>query len=164
MKVSYLCANTYYGAEALRYGGWPTPQSLARPEEALRSHRINFELALLADELGFDWVSTSEHHYSPRLLAPNAMLVSAAAARSSFSCAARPTSSCPMASIRRKPGLARRRRPPSSSALLPKDARSAGSAAITASAPSRSGRVRCSVRIRLSIIPETARSPLRLPP
>jgi alkanesulfonate monooxygenase SsuD/methylene tetrahydromethanopterin reductase-like flavin-dependent oxidoreductase (luciferase family) len=78
MKVSYLCANTYYGAEALNYGGWPTPQALARPEEALRSHRINFDLARLADELGFDWVSTSEHHYSPRLLAPNPFIVSAA--------------------------------------------------------------------------------------
>jgi len=78
VKISYLCANTYYGPEALNYGGWPTPQALARPEDALRSHRINFDLARLADELGFDWVSTSEHHYSPRLLAPNAFLVSAA--------------------------------------------------------------------------------------
>src|SRR5215469_1957601 len=78
MKVSYLCANTYYGVEALGHGGWPTPQALFRPAEAARSFQVNFELARLADELGFDWVSTSEHHYSPRLLAPNACLVSAA--------------------------------------------------------------------------------------
>jgi hypothetical protein len=46
MEVSYLCAYTYYVPEALNYGGWPTPQALSRPEEALRSHRINFDLAL----------------------------------------------------------------------------------------------------------------------
>lgn len=78
MKFSYLCANTYHGADAARYGGWPTPPMLARPDETVRSHQVNFELARLADELGFDWVSTSEHHYSPRLVAPNACLVSAA--------------------------------------------------------------------------------------
>jgi alkanesulfonate monooxygenase SsuD/methylene tetrahydromethanopterin reductase-like flavin-dependent oxidoreductase (luciferase family) len=78
MKISYLCSNTYYGTEALGFGGWPTPQHLSRPEAALQSHRINFDLARLADELGFDWVSTSEHHYSPRILAPNPFVVSAA--------------------------------------------------------------------------------------
>jgi alkanesulfonate monooxygenase SsuD/methylene tetrahydromethanopterin reductase-like flavin-dependent oxidoreductase (luciferase family) len=78
MKVSYLCANTYFGAEAVNHPGWPTPQELYRPAEAARSYAINFDLARLADELGFDWVSTSEHHYSPRLLAPNAFVLSAA--------------------------------------------------------------------------------------
>jgi alkanesulfonate monooxygenase SsuD/methylene tetrahydromethanopterin reductase-like flavin-dependent oxidoreductase (luciferase family) len=78
MQVSYLCANTYFGAKASTHPGWPTPQALFRPEEAARSHAFNFDLARLADELGFDWVSTSEHHYSPRLLAPNAFVLSAA--------------------------------------------------------------------------------------
>jgi alkanesulfonate monooxygenase SsuD/methylene tetrahydromethanopterin reductase-like flavin-dependent oxidoreductase (luciferase family) len=78
MKFSFLCANTYWGADALRHPGWPTPQELFQPAEAARSYTINFDLARLADELGFDWVSTSEHHYSPRLLAPNAFVLSAA--------------------------------------------------------------------------------------
>src|SRR5579885_999170 len=78
MLVSYLCANTYFGTEALGHGGWPTPQDLFRPAEEARSLAVNFDLARLADELGFDWISTSEHHYSPRLLAPNAFMVSAA--------------------------------------------------------------------------------------
>ena len=78
MKVSYLCANTYLGTEALKHPGWPTPQELYNPADAARSYAVNFDLARLADELGFDWVSTSEHHYSPRLLAPNAFVLSAA--------------------------------------------------------------------------------------
>ena len=78
MKVSYLCANTYLGTAALKHPGWPTPQQYFEPAEAARSYAINFDLARLADELGFDWVSTSEHHYSPRLLAPNAFVLSAA--------------------------------------------------------------------------------------
>jgi alkanesulfonate monooxygenase SsuD/methylene tetrahydromethanopterin reductase-like flavin-dependent oxidoreductase (luciferase family) len=32
----------------------------------------------LADELGFDWVSVSEHHYSPRILAPSPMIYAGA--------------------------------------------------------------------------------------
>ena len=78
MKVSYLCANTYLGTEALKHPGWPTPQELYHPAEAARSYAVNFDIARLADDLGFDWVSTSEHHYSPRLLAPNAFVLSAA--------------------------------------------------------------------------------------
>jgi alkanesulfonate monooxygenase SsuD/methylene tetrahydromethanopterin reductase-like flavin-dependent oxidoreductase (luciferase family) len=35
-------------------------------------------MAELIDELGFDWVSLTEHHYSPRLMSPNPMVVAAA--------------------------------------------------------------------------------------
>jgi alkanesulfonate monooxygenase SsuD/methylene tetrahydromethanopterin reductase-like flavin-dependent oxidoreductase (luciferase family) len=36
------------------------------------------EQALFAEELGFDWISVSEHHYSPRILTPNPMIFAAA--------------------------------------------------------------------------------------
>jgi alkanesulfonate monooxygenase SsuD/methylene tetrahydromethanopterin reductase-like flavin-dependent oxidoreductase (luciferase family) len=35
----------------------------------------------LADELGFDWISVSEHHYAPRLMTPNPVVLAAAASQ-----------------------------------------------------------------------------------
>jgi alkanesulfonate monooxygenase SsuD/methylene tetrahydromethanopterin reductase-like flavin-dependent oxidoreductase (luciferase family) len=35
----------------------------------------------LADELGFDWISISEHHYAPRLMTPNPVVLAAAASQ-----------------------------------------------------------------------------------
>jgi alkanesulfonate monooxygenase SsuD/methylene tetrahydromethanopterin reductase-like flavin-dependent oxidoreductase (luciferase family) len=40
--------------------------------------RQAMEQTLLADELGFDWVSVSEHHYSPRILTPSPMIFAGA--------------------------------------------------------------------------------------
>jgi alkanesulfonate monooxygenase SsuD/methylene tetrahydromethanopterin reductase-like flavin-dependent oxidoreductase (luciferase family) len=34
----------------------------------------NLELARRADELGFDWISVSEHHYGPIMLTPNPLV------------------------------------------------------------------------------------------
>jgi alkanesulfonate monooxygenase SsuD/methylene tetrahydromethanopterin reductase-like flavin-dependent oxidoreductase (luciferase family) len=40
--------------------------------------RQAMDQTLLADELGFDWVSVSEHHYSPRILTPSPMIFAGA--------------------------------------------------------------------------------------
>jgi alkanesulfonate monooxygenase SsuD/methylene tetrahydromethanopterin reductase-like flavin-dependent oxidoreductase (luciferase family) len=70
MKASFLCGAHYEGGEAHQHNGWPTPPALFDPEVGQRSYDDFLAYAGLADELGFDWVSVSEHHYSPLILTP----------------------------------------------------------------------------------------------
>ena len=78
MQVSFFCANGYLSREALGHPGWPTPQALYRSEIGLLSLQAALAQATLADEAGFDWVSCSEHHYTPLLQTPNAAVFAAA--------------------------------------------------------------------------------------
>ncbi len=78
MKASYLCSNSYLSPEPYRHRGWPTPPTLFDPKIGQLSTAYALDQARLADELGFDWVSVSEHHYSPFLQQPNANLLAAA--------------------------------------------------------------------------------------
>lgn len=71
MKASFLCGAQYEGVEAHQHQGWPTPPTLFDPEVGQRSFDHSLEYAGLADELGFDWVSVSEHHYTPLILTPS---------------------------------------------------------------------------------------------
>ena len=71
MKASFLCGAQYEGSEAHQHQGWPTPPALFDPEVGQRSYDDFLEYAGLVDELGFDWVSVSEHHYSPLILTPS---------------------------------------------------------------------------------------------
>jgi alkanesulfonate monooxygenase SsuD/methylene tetrahydromethanopterin reductase-like flavin-dependent oxidoreductase (luciferase family) len=56
---------------------WPTSPSLSVPGETRNSLRRGIELACLADEVGFDYVTVAEHHYHPRQLSPNPLLSAA---------------------------------------------------------------------------------------
>jgi hypothetical protein len=47
---------------------WPMPAGACDREAGLRAFRGMVERSRYAEELGFDWVSVSEHHYSPRIL------------------------------------------------------------------------------------------------
>ncbi|HEY7124190.1 MAG TPA: LLM class flavin-dependent oxidoreductase [Ktedonobacterales bacterium] len=79
MKASFLPTTTY-GVQAVYQTGWPSPPSLFEPELGRRMMEEMFEQASLADELGFDWISFSEHHYAPLLVpTPNPALFAAAA-------------------------------------------------------------------------------------
>lgn len=78
MRASFFCTNGYRSAEPFRHPGWPTPPGLYRPEVGLRSLETALEQVKLADDLGFDWVSCSEHHYTPLLQTPNAIVFAAA--------------------------------------------------------------------------------------
>lgn len=79
MKASFLPTTTY-GVRAVYEAGWPSPPSLFQPELGQRMMEEMFEQATLADELGFDWISFSEHHYAPLLVpTPNPALFAAAA-------------------------------------------------------------------------------------
>jgi alkanesulfonate monooxygenase SsuD/methylene tetrahydromethanopterin reductase-like flavin-dependent oxidoreductase (luciferase family) len=69
MKASFLCGVHYEGHVA--HQGWPAPPELYDSEIGQRTFDHFLEYAALADQLGFDWISISEHHYSPHILTPS---------------------------------------------------------------------------------------------
>ena len=68
MKASLLCGVHYAGAAAHRPGVLP---NACDPNVAQESFERWLGYAAMADELGFDWISVSEHHYSPLILVPS---------------------------------------------------------------------------------------------
>ena len=50
---------------------WPMPAAAYDTSEGARVYQGMIERITLAEKLGFDWVSLSEHHYSPRILTPS---------------------------------------------------------------------------------------------
>jgi hypothetical protein len=60
--------------------GWPIPGTVYSAEAAEKSMRSSLAQFRLADEVGFDWVTVAEHHYSPFSLNPNPVGVVADAA------------------------------------------------------------------------------------
>lgn len=79
MKASFLPTATY-GVRAAYGAGWPPPPALFEPESGMKMMEELLLLTELADEVGFDWISFSEHHYSPQiLLTPNPALFATAA-------------------------------------------------------------------------------------
>ncbi len=77
MKASYLCMATFDGP-APGLDIWPVPPEVCDPETARRSMERYLAQAARADELGFDWVSVSEHHYAPIQMTPNCLVMAAA--------------------------------------------------------------------------------------
>ena len=76
MKVSFFETVRYLPPQALS-PEWPVPAGAYDPEAGARAYRGMIERLAYVEELGFDWVSVSEHHYSPRILSPSP-IVSAA--------------------------------------------------------------------------------------
>lgn len=79
MKVSYLGPGAYAGR--VERAGWPVPPELCDREIASASLNAVLNQFQLADELGFDWISVSEHHYAPGLMTPNPVVLAAAASQ-----------------------------------------------------------------------------------
>ncbi len=77
MKVS-LFNGMPYGPVRSLWENWPPPNELFEPEQALKAADHCLEQAQLADEVGFDWISCAEHHFSPGSLSPNATVLAAA--------------------------------------------------------------------------------------
>lgn len=77
MKVSYLGMTSYEGP-APGLDTWPAPPSYCLPEVARYSMDRSLDLCVLAESLGFDWVSLSEHHYAPYQMTPNPVVMAAA--------------------------------------------------------------------------------------
>jgi len=76
VKVSFFETVRYLPPQALP-AEWPVPSGAYDPEAGARAYRGMIERLAYVEELGFDWVSVSEHHYSPRILSPSP-IVSAA--------------------------------------------------------------------------------------
>jgi alkanesulfonate monooxygenase SsuD/methylene tetrahydromethanopterin reductase-like flavin-dependent oxidoreductase (luciferase family) len=76
MKVSYFETGRYRPPEALP-GVWPMPAGAYDQAEGARVYQGMVERTEFVEKLGFDWVSLSEHHYSPRILTPSPPLAAA---------------------------------------------------------------------------------------
>jgi alkanesulfonate monooxygenase SsuD/methylene tetrahydromethanopterin reductase-like flavin-dependent oxidoreductase (luciferase family) len=59
---------------------WPVPPSYHDPRIAMQSYQEGLEECEFAEELGFDWISLSEHHYSGNRTTPNPAVMAAAVA------------------------------------------------------------------------------------
>jgi alkanesulfonate monooxygenase SsuD/methylene tetrahydromethanopterin reductase-like flavin-dependent oxidoreductase (luciferase family) len=70
VQVSYFETGRYYAPSNLPRE-WPMPAGAYDREAGLRAFRGMVERSRYVEELGFDWVSVSEHHYSPRILTPS---------------------------------------------------------------------------------------------
>ncbi len=76
MKVSFFETVRYCAPEALP-SEWPVPSGAYDRDAGAEAYRAMIERLQIVEEIGFDWVSVSEHHYSPRILTPSP-IVSAA--------------------------------------------------------------------------------------
>jgi alkanesulfonate monooxygenase SsuD/methylene tetrahydromethanopterin reductase-like flavin-dependent oxidoreductase (luciferase family) len=77
MKVS-VYGRVPYAASFGDHSTWPVAGQLFDPEIGQRSVREGLDLLERADQLGFDWVSVAEHHYTPQQLSPNPMVLAGA--------------------------------------------------------------------------------------
>lgn len=82
MQVSYFETARYQVPPTVS-AEWPVPPAAYDPDAGAQAFRGMVDRTQYVEELGFDWVSLSEHHYSPRILTPNtAVSASYIAARS----------------------------------------------------------------------------------
>lgn len=80
MKTSYFGCMGYLERGNFP-AGWPVPPAYYDPEVAMQSYRDGMAECRLAEEVGFDWVSLSEHHYSGNRTTPNPAVMAAAVAQ-----------------------------------------------------------------------------------
>jgi len=69
---------TYQNPSAHNYDGWPVPPRLFDTDTGQRTYDDFLDWSAQADALGFDWVSVSEHHYAPLIIAPSTGVMAAA--------------------------------------------------------------------------------------
>jgi hypothetical protein len=76
MKVSFFETGRYVSPPGTPRE-WPVPSGAYDPELGAKAYSTMIDRIRLVEELGFDWVSLSEHHYSPRILTPSPPLSAA---------------------------------------------------------------------------------------
>jgi hypothetical protein len=76
MQVSYFETGRYNAPSNLPRE-WPMPPGAYDREAGLRAFHGMVERSRRVEELGFDWVSVSEHRYSPRILTPSLPIAAA---------------------------------------------------------------------------------------
>ena len=79
MKASYLGAMGYAHRRDFP-PTWTTPPSYSDPETSVQSYQDGMEECEFAEEMGFEWVSFSEHHYSGRIATGTPAVMAAAVA------------------------------------------------------------------------------------
>jgi alkanesulfonate monooxygenase SsuD/methylene tetrahydromethanopterin reductase-like flavin-dependent oxidoreductase (luciferase family) len=70
MQVSYFETARYRVPPTLPVE-WPVPPGAYDPDTGAQAYQGMIDRMHFVEELGFDWISVSEHHYSPRILTPN---------------------------------------------------------------------------------------------
>ncbi len=70
MKISYFETGRYVPPPDLPRE-WPVASGACDPDTVSIALRGMADRVKFVEELGFDWVSLSEHHYSPRILTPS---------------------------------------------------------------------------------------------
>ena len=70
MQVSYFETARYQVPPGVP-AEWPVPPAAYDPDAGAQAYQGMVDRVQYVEELGFDWVSVSEHHYSPRILTPN---------------------------------------------------------------------------------------------
>ena len=70
MQVSYFETARYQVPPTVP-AEWPVPPAVYDPDAGAQAYQGMVDRMLYVEELGFDWISISEHHYSPRILTPN---------------------------------------------------------------------------------------------
>ena len=76
MKVSFFETGRYATPPDLPRG-WPVPAGAYDAEAGAKAYQAMVERLHYIEEIGFDWVSVSEHHYSPRILTPSPAVTAA---------------------------------------------------------------------------------------
>ncbi len=76
MKVSYFETGRYVPPPDLPRE-WPVPPAAYDPAVGAEAFRGMVERVQFVERLGFDWISVSEHHYSPRILTPSPVVSAA---------------------------------------------------------------------------------------
>src|SRR5581483_7883208 len=76
MKVSFFETARYPVSSDLPRE-WPVPPAAYDPDAGAGAYRAMVDRARFVENLGFDWISLSEHHYSPRIVTPSPPLAAA---------------------------------------------------------------------------------------
>jgi alkanesulfonate monooxygenase SsuD/methylene tetrahydromethanopterin reductase-like flavin-dependent oxidoreductase (luciferase family) len=76
MKAALFSPCTYSGPTAP--SGWPVPATVYSSAASQQTFHTAIEHSRLADELGFDWVTVAEHHFTPFCITPNPMVLAGA--------------------------------------------------------------------------------------
>jgi alkanesulfonate monooxygenase SsuD/methylene tetrahydromethanopterin reductase-like flavin-dependent oxidoreductase (luciferase family) len=76
MKVSFFETGRYPSSPDMPRE-WPVPSAAYDPAVGAKAYSDMIERARFVEKLGFDWISLSEHHYSPRILTPSPPLSAA---------------------------------------------------------------------------------------
>jgi alkanesulfonate monooxygenase SsuD/methylene tetrahydromethanopterin reductase-like flavin-dependent oxidoreductase (luciferase family) len=76
MKVSYFETGRYVVPPDMARE-WPVPPAAYNPAIGAEAASGMVERVQFVERLGFDWISVSEHHYSPRILTPSPVVSAA---------------------------------------------------------------------------------------